>query len=115
MSPRHPGVANIDSARLQGFDPRTRMLLQRPPVPGNIPQQLQSNQIIHQRMVGPRTQVPEQYDPLQQRFPGKLIITKTFGGTNSLFTHSNAHVKLSFHPNFFLINKPKHQIFVPFP
>lgn len=82
MSPRHPGVNNIDTARLQGLDPRTKMLLHRPPVPGNIPQQFQNNQMIQQRMAVPRSQMPEQYDSMQQRFPGIYIF---FNSSSSFF------------------------------
>ncbi|XP_024945171.1 histone-lysine N-methyltransferase 2C isoform X3 [Cephus cinctus] len=65
MNPRHPGAGNID-ARLQGMDPRTRMLLQRPPVSVGIPQHFQGNQVMQQRMPSPRNPLAEQYDILQQ-------------------------------------------------
>ena len=51
------------------MDPRTRMLLQRPSVP---PQQFQNNPMMQQRMPGPRNQISEHYDVLQQRFAGNF-------------------------------------------
>ncbi|XP_011303059.1 histone-lysine N-methyltransferase 2C isoform X3 [Fopius arisanus] len=62
---------NVD-ARLQGIDPRTRMLVQRPQIPG-LPQQHFQNQqlqnpqqILQQRMPAPRNPMAEQYEMLQQ-------------------------------------------------
>ncbi|XP_063990116.1 histone-lysine N-methyltransferase 2C-like isoform X3 [Diachasmimorpha longicaudata] len=62
---------NVD-ARLQGIDPRTRMLVQRPPI-SNLPQQHFQNQqlqnpqqILQQRMPAPRNAMSEQYEMLQQ-------------------------------------------------
>lgn len=71
LAPRHPGAANLDAARLQGLDPRTRMLLQqRPVVPAsNVSQPFQNNQHM-QRMIGQRSQIPEHFDVLQQRYQG---------------------------------------------
>ena len=63
-------TGKIDNTRLQGLDPRTRMLL-RPPVSVSVPQQhFQGNQVL-QRLSGPRTSLPEHYDVLQHtRFTG---------------------------------------------
>jgi hypothetical protein len=63
-------MTNIDSARLQGLDPRNRILLQRPSVPSNVTQQFQNNQIIQQRITGSRAQLQEHYEVIQQRFVG---------------------------------------------
>ena len=68
MGGRQNAAPNIDTSRIQGLDPRSRMMLQRPQTA--VPQQqFQPNQVMQQRMVGPRNQIPEQYDVLH-RFPG---------------------------------------------
>ncbi|CAD6215553.1 GSCOCG00000363001-RA-CDS [Cotesia congregata] len=70
-------IRNTPDARLQSIDPRTRMLLQRPQVPGGIPQQhfqappqQQQQQVLQQRMTAPRNP-QEQYDILQQSQPSQ--------------------------------------------
>lgn len=71
ITPRHPSSGNIDAARLQSMDPRTRMLLQRPPVSVSVTQQhFTNNPVLQQRMPGPRNPLAEHFDVLQQRFPG---------------------------------------------
>ena len=48
-------IPNVDTTRMQGLDQRARMLLQRPSVPVTLPQQqFQSNQIMQQRIAGPK-------------------------------------------------------------
>lgn len=71
MNVRLATGGSID-ARLQGIDPRKRMLIQRPPVPAGISQQhFQGAQVLQQRMTSPRNALTEQFDILQQqKFPG---------------------------------------------
>lgn len=59
-------AGKLDSTRLQGLDPRTRLLL-RPPVSVGVPQQhFQSNQVL-QRLPGPRAALQEHYEVIQQQ------------------------------------------------
>ena len=90
MTPRHPGiVSNLESVRFQGIDQRTRMLLQRTPVPNNASAQPYSNnQMLQQRMPVQRAQLPitEHYDVLQQRFPGNSLFKSNFMNLRSYFS-----------------------------
>ncbi|XP_043479344.1 histone-lysine N-methyltransferase 2C-like isoform X5 [Leptopilina heterotoma] len=66
VSQRHVMAGKLDSTRLQGLDPRTRLLL-RPPVSVGVPQQhFQSNQVL-QRLPGPRAALQEHYEVIQQQ------------------------------------------------
>lgn len=46
------------------------MFLQRPPIPASVAQQFQNNQVMQQRMTGPRGPLAEVNYEVLQRFPG---------------------------------------------